>query len=376
VSAGNLQINADQGLYTAIEWAAQFGIDAQAALIPGPGQVPNTLGLQQQTQNYWGAADYSTKVWNFNFAGGYLERSHVRAQVLLSTGWTALAIDTEEYVAQFRYELREDGALELREDGTIETDEGFIDPNDANNSPFRFIGPFQLYMDFSSLGEVPQALLIYRHTPRNIKVSSLADDTRITADGMDPSARHALFVAVELGEQLSQYAPPCDCFITELQTLSWSLPTDDVHTSMESVTLDGSPYVIYNIDMFITGDMEARHYADPSVRVVGGLGPDGYDQRFVSADNANTDGSWSSYNIYKVEISDPPQTYYVNQATSHEDVFHSHIFPLYDGSSNYRLPVQARGNATITFSADDINGIGAYYPQFGTITVRVTGSNG
>lgn len=226
VSESNLQVNADQGLYTAIEWAAQFGIDAQAALIPGPGQVPNTLGLQQQTQNYWVKADYSTRVWNFNFAGGYIDRSHVKAQVLLASGWVGLTIDTADSDPQFNYELREDGTLELDENGLIETREGIIDPNDANTSPFRFIGPYQLYMDFSTLHEVPQALIIYRHTPRNVKVSSPLDASRITAGVMDPSAQHALFVAVEIGEQLSQYQPPCDCLTSDQVEVSFTSQTD------------------------------------------------------------------------------------------------------------------------------------------------------
>lgn len=226
VSAKNLQANADQGLYTAIEWAAQFGIDAQAPLVAAPGEVPNTLGLQQQTQNYWVEADYSPHVWDFSFAGGYIERSHVKVQVLLDAGWVGLSIDTADGEPQYNYELREDGSYELDESGLIEAREGDTDPNDANTSPFRFIGPYQLYLDFTTLGEVPQAIIIYRHTPRSMKVSSLPDRARITAPGMDPSARHALFVAVEIGEQLSQYQPPCDCLTSDQVEVSFTSETD------------------------------------------------------------------------------------------------------------------------------------------------------
>jgi hypothetical protein len=226
VSQANLQANADQGLYTAIEWAAQFGIDAQQVLLPDPKTVPNTLGLQQQTQNYWIDADYSTRVWNFTFAGGYIDRSHVKAQVLLAAGWTPITIAVDDGSAGFTCELREDDSFELREDGGVEMDESVFDEN--ANYPFRFIGPFQLYMDFSVLGEVPKALIIYRHTPRNVKVSSPADAARITAGGMDPSARHALFVAVELGEQLSQYAPPCDCLTSDQVEVEFRSTTDSL----------------------------------------------------------------------------------------------------------------------------------------------------
>lgn len=370
VSEGNLQANADQGLYTAIEWAAQFGIDAQAVLLPGPGQVPNTLGLQQQTQNYWGAADYSAHVWDFSFAGGYIERSHVKAQILLEAGWTLLTIDTDEYVRQFNYELREDGGLELNEDGTVEAREGITDPNDANTAPFRFIGPFQLYMDFSTLGEVPQALIIYRHTPRNVKVSSLVDDARITGTGMEPSALHALFVAVELGEQLSQYTPPCDCFTSELETLSWHIPDSSVHTPSQSVTLSQNPDSVFTIDLRITADMEQRGYDDPALVVVGGGG------RFITAPTPHATtvaggdpAKWTGFNIYSITVSDPPQVYYVNRTLVFTDPVENHI--IMDGSDAFKLTIEARGNATITFAANDVNNGSAFYPQFGTVTAQV-----
>lgn len=377
VSQRNLQVNADQGLYTAIEWAAQFGINAQAPLLPAPGSVPNTLGLQQQTQNYWTAADYSTHVWNFSFAGGYIDRSHVKAQVLLSTGWVGLSIDTADGDPQYNYELAEDGTLELDEDGLIEAREGVTYDNDPNTNPFRFIGPYQLYMDFSVLAEVPQALIIYRHTPRNVKVSSPVDRARITSDGMDPSAQHALFVAVELGEQLSQYAPTCDCFIGNIETLAWHIPDSSVHTSSETLTLTGNPGTTYSIDLFLTGNMESRWYDDPTVTVVGGGG------RFITAASSHstdTTVQWSIGNVYRIDISDPPQHYYVNQSLPSEtsDVL-PHDFQVHivsDGSDAWKLSIQAAGNATITFFATDTEGGSSYYPQFGTITAHVTGSNG
>lgn len=365
VSQRNLQVNADQGLYTAIEWAAQFGIDAQAVLLPAPGQVPNTLGLQQQTQNYWVAADYTSHVWNFNFAGGYIDRSHVKAQVLLSTGWTQLTIDTYPGGVEFNYELREDGTLELEENGLIEAREGVIDPNDTNTSPFRFIGPYALYMDFSVLHEVPKALIIYRHTPRNVMVSSPLDATRITADGMDPSARHALFVAVEIGEQLAQYAPTCECFLDAIDTLSWSFPNGSVHLSEQSVTLTGNATALYNLEMTFTADMESRKYTDNIHR----LSTDG---RIISADSnlaPNTGNwSWSVANYYGVQISDPPQLFFINAALDTESVgVNVHM----SGGPESVLRCQVRGNATIRFYASDVDNVSGYYPQYGTVTSKV-----
>lgn len=370
VSQNNLQVNADQGLYTAIEWAAQFGIDAQVIQLPDPGTVPNDLGLQQQTQNYWIKADYTTHVWNFQFAGGYIARSHVKAQVLLSTGWQLLDIDTAEEIPQYGYCVTEGqddllGGFDLTEDGKIERREGTFYDNDPNTSPFRFIGPYQLYMDFTTLPELPQALIIYRHTPRNVKVNSPLDDVIITADGMDPSTRHALFVAVEIGEQLSQYAPPCDCFAKALEDLGWSFPNNTVHTSTQSATLKGDAALLYEIDLFLTGRMEVRDYTQAGLQVVGGGG------RFVTAPGIGPGGI---ANIYQITISDPPKTYYMNQSFPGEG-FAVEGFPHPDGSDNFRLSIVARGNATVTFSATDVEGASTFYPQFGTVTAVVTGSN-
>lgn len=373
VSTGNLQANADQGLYTAIEWAAQYGIDAQAILLPAPGQVPNTLGLQQQTQNYWGAADYSTHVWNFSFVGGYISRSHVKAQVLLSGGWTSIDIDPADQSPQFNYSVEEDGdtylgPYSMTEDGLIESREGAVDPVDPDSSPFRFIGDFQLYMDFSTLTEVPQALIIYRHTPRNVKVSSLPDDARIDGVGMEPSARHALFVAVELGEQLSQYAPPCDCFLSALETLHWEFPDSGTHVSESQVTLNGNPGTLYDIDMFLTASLELTGYQNGTR--IGGHG------RFIADSDGAAITRWAGINKYQITISDPPQVYYVNAAFDDTENPGAATRVLMDGSDDWKLSIQAMGNATITFYANDQDGASWYYPQFGTVTAKVTGSDG
>lgn len=191
VSEKNFHSNADQGLFVAIEWAAQYGIDANAdGLLADPGDGPNTLGLIQHTQNHWGPnANYGKTSWDFQFSGGYIDRSHVRAQALLPTGWTELTIDPAEN-----------------------------DPGDPSDAPFRFIGDYQLRLDLSTLAGPVTGLVIYRHTPRTVNVSVPLDSTRITAPGMEPSARHAFFVAVEIGEELAKRVPPCECdlFYTSL----------------------------------------------------------------------------------------------------------------------------------------------------------------
>lgn len=208
VSQRNLQVNADQGLFVATEWAAQYGFNVYQTLLPDPATAQNTLGLVQQTQNHWAStANWGNTSWNFQFAGGYIDRTHVRAQVLLAAGWTAVDIDASDPHAD-------------SEDAPV-------------TAPFRFIGDYTLFMDFSTLGEVPQGLIIYRYTPRNVHISSPTDGNRITAAGMEPSAQWAFFAAVEIGEELAKRVPPCECeqYFTSLlyplfypDTLSISIP--------------------------------------------------------------------------------------------------------------------------------------------------------
>jgi hypothetical protein len=191
VSENNFHANADQGLFVATEWAAQYGIDALQVMLAEPGDGPNELGLIQQTQNHWGSnANFFQLTWNFQFAGGYIDRSHVKAQALLPSGWVSLTIDPSEN-----------------------------DPAHPSNAPFRFIGDYQLRLDLATLGAPVTGLVIYRHTPRNINVTVPGDHTRITAPVMEPSARHAVFVAVEIGEELAKRVPPCECALFYTSTI-------------------------------------------------------------------------------------------------------------------------------------------------------------
>jgi hypothetical protein len=183
VSEKNFRANADQGIFVAVEWAAQYGIDAYEIPLADPGLALNQLGLVQLTQNHWGPnADFTKTSWNFYFAGGYIDRAHVKAQALLPGGWVQLTIDPAEN-----------------------------DPGDPSVAPFRFIGDYQLRLDLSTLAGPVTGLIIYRHTPRMVNVGVPYDNTRITAPGMEPSARHAFFVAVEIGEELSRHVPTCEC---------------------------------------------------------------------------------------------------------------------------------------------------------------------
>lgn len=206
VSKTSLRINADQGMFIAQEWAAEFGIDALSTAVIT--DSPNELGLRQNTQNWFGpSANFKQKTWNFQFAGGYIARSHVRVVANTASGWVPLTIDTDE------------------------------DPDVVSDAPFRFIGDYQLYLDLETLGPVT-GLIIYRHTPRNGNVEHPNDAEVITAPRMTPSARHAFFVAVEIGEELAKVVPRCDCNLT-YTSLLYPVQIDEA-VRVRVPTLEGS----------------------------------------------------------------------------------------------------------------------------------------
>ena len=156
-----LRSNATQGLFVAIELAGEAGINAY--VLGNPPELP--IG-QARTQTRW-PADHpfkQAKVYNFHFAGGYLAREHVRVQIKLDGVWT-------EYII-----------------------------GDDN-----FIGPWQLRMDFSSVPGDITGLVVRRFTPRDGTVAVVEDGYVVGPRGLDPTARHAFYAAVEIGEDL-QYA--------------------------------------------------------------------------------------------------------------------------------------------------------------------------
>lgn len=186
VDEENLRVCANQGFMMAYEWAAELGLNPRASLL-----APNytlTQQMQTLTQMHLGSDhDYTQTLYNFQFAGGYMSRSHVKVQVKNASGWQELSIDSSSWL------------------------------DFENGSPYRFNGPNTLYLDLSALAPV-SGLIIHRHTPRDVAVEYMLDGTGITAVGMEPSATHALFVAMELGEQLSQIVP-CECMLTYTSTI-------------------------------------------------------------------------------------------------------------------------------------------------------------
>lgn len=181
VAQPDFQINADQGMLVAIEWAASYGIDAHSPMVSG--EPPRSLGLAQHSQNHFGPdAKYTRKVWNFRFTGGYLDRSHVKVQIKVAGVWQLLTLD---YTAW--------------------------DHEHPSTAPYRFLAPYQLYLDFGSLANQIEGMVIFRRTPREAEVDTPQDAEIIDGPGMKPTATHAFFVAVELGEEMNRNVPACEC---------------------------------------------------------------------------------------------------------------------------------------------------------------------
>lgn len=107
-------------------------------------------------------ADGVTTVWNFSFAGGYIERTHVRVQLMDKV--TGL-------ITQY--------------------------PISAGN----FIGDFQLQL--SPPIAVEQEITIYRDTPKDVPLVNFADRAALTEAALDLNAQQAIFAAAEASDQLS-----------------------------------------------------------------------------------------------------------------------------------------------------------------------------
>lgn len=181
VAQPDLQLNADQGMFVAIEWAAEYGIDAHSQLVSG--NPPLSVGETMHTQLHYGPeADYRQKVWNFRFAGGYREPEDVRVQIKVNGVWEVITVDYAEY--------------------------DHLNPSAA---PYKLIDPFQLYLDFGPLADTIEGMVIYRRTPREFPVPTPSHRSQITAEGMTPTATQAFFVAVELGEEMNRNVPECEC---------------------------------------------------------------------------------------------------------------------------------------------------------------------
>ncbi len=129
-----------------------------------------------------------------------------------------------------------------------------------------------------------------------------------------------------------------------LDNLRWSLPcsgTADLRglcqgerSVVDTKTLEGEPSTTYTIKLRFRGIVELKPYS-------GGTN----DGAFWQIGGSPSGDLW---NVYKLQISDPPQTYYLNRGLSNE-------FSV--SQIDFQKDVEAKGNATFTLSADTRDGV-------------------
>lgn len=122
------------------------------------------LTLKLDSQNHW-LADGVQTVWNFEFSGGYINRSHVRAY----------------------YEDQTDPENPVRTDLVIDplTD---------------FVGDFQI--EVTPAVPAGFVMVIYRATPRDLPLVDFQDGGGVTELNLDTTARQAVFLAQESADFL------------------------------------------------------------------------------------------------------------------------------------------------------------------------------
>jgi hypothetical protein len=118
--------------------------------------MASTLVRQLYSRSVW-IADGATTIWNFQFTGGYIDTTHIRAFVRNVT------------------------------------------TNELEAVPFNvatdLIGPFQLQI----VPAIPagQEFTILRDTPKDLPIVDFQDGGRITETSLDTNAKQAVFIAAE-----------------------------------------------------------------------------------------------------------------------------------------------------------------------------------
>ena len=111
---------------------------------------------QLYSRQVW-LSDGTDTVWNFQFTGGYLDKTHVKARIVSPDGLTAESI--------------------------------------AINYATDFIGPFQLRV----VPAIPAGyqFTIYRDTPKDLPIVNFVDGGRISEISLDTNSKQAVFIASE-----------------------------------------------------------------------------------------------------------------------------------------------------------------------------------
>jgi hypothetical protein len=149
----------------------------------------------------------------------------------------------------------------------------------------------------------------------------------------------------------------CTDVAGSLSGLRWELPctstgtvcNTDVDGSAEEVltaTLSGATGATYRVTLRFRGIVEQRTYTGydaggaVGAETEGGVNP-GY---FISG--ADTPGTVDTFNIYELDISDPPQTYYLNSGTSG-------MFMVW--LIDYLATIPMKAGATVTLTGNSID---------------------
>lgn len=115
----------------------------------------STSLLTLYSQNHW-LTDGIDTVWNFSFADGYISTDYVKAYKVSAAG--------------------------AREEITVTSD--------------MFVGEFQLSIDPAV--EAGSTLVIYRDTPKNVRLVDFANGSQVDEDNLDLITRQAIHVCAEV----------------------------------------------------------------------------------------------------------------------------------------------------------------------------------
>ena len=136
-----------------------------------------------------------------------------------------------------------------------------------------------------------------------------------------------------------------------LQGLRWNLPciapnSDTVcgtnPPTTLSATLKGDANVTYAVTLRLRGIVEQKTYAGNS-SPDGGVAEGGMNSSFFTVDGLPASDDW---NIYKLTVSDPALTAYVNSGQS----AHYYVDPI-----DYTVTISMKGGATVTLLADPVD---------------------
>lgn len=172
---------------------------------------------------------------------------------------------------------------------------------------------------------------------RNVPVRFEQDNIEFRFDAYNPETHEAIFYLAGLSviEIVIKIA-------RSLNGLRWELPcTSNISSyacfcaaqTVTSTVMDGASGRTYNVTIRFRGVVEYKAYSggsnDGEHFQIGGIPSNNF------------------YNIYKLEISNPPQIFYLNKGTESERCY----------AIDYTKTIQIASNATVTLTANSIEGV-------------------